>query len=262
MTYSYVEQLNTVRRLRVPENSSKRFDCPFCGGRNTLGVTNTNGEIDWQCFKASCPAKGIYNAGLSLEGIQSKLDNESVKIGRLGKPIPDLLTPIRKLEHVEYLDYVHSYEALKTGLIDIKYSPVEDRVMFPVNNGKGYSGRNIHSDRPSYIPKWVKYGDTSSLFTCGTGKIGVLVEDAPSACAVGVIPSYTGLSLLGTYLTDQHKLELMQYERIIVCLDPDASMKGLELASRISGIRPATHVVIPDDLKYYNKDEIESILWS
>ena len=178
----------------------------------------------------------------------------------MGKPIPDLLTPIRKPEHIEYLQYVHAYEALVEGLASISYSPTEDRIMFSINEGKGYSGRNIHNDRPAYVPKWVKYGDTSSLFTCGTGRIGVLVEDAPSACAVGVIPSYTGLSMLGTYLTDQHKLELMKYERIIVCLDPDASLKGLELSNRLNGIRPATYRNIPDDLKYLDKDTIIKIL--
>ncbi len=145
--------------------------------------------------------------------------------------------------------------------MDIRYSPTEDRVMFPVINPEskeiaGYTGRAKKNVRP----KWKKYGDCSSLFTCGTGKIAVVVEDCLSACAVGVVKSYTGTALLGTILTQTHISELRKFDSVLVCLDPDATLKGLQMVNRLSGTVPASLRILPNDLKYYDKYKIMEIL--
>jgi len=172
-------------------------------------------------------------------------------------------------EHIEWLKSVNSYEALTTGIADILYSPAADRILFSLSNGKGYTGRRLDYELTEngltkktkvYGPKWIKYGDTSNLFTCGTGPIGVLVEDAPSACAVGVLPAYTGLSLLGTNLTSSHKVSIFKYKSLLVCLDPDAASKSLDITSKLNGIRPTKSILIPDDLKFFQKDDIWRIL--
>jgi len=265
--FSY--QLKIVNRLKVPEGISRRYNCPFCGGYNTLGVSNINGTLEWHCFRASCDAKGIYHEGGTIDGLKARLSNENFTINSLGAPIPELLTTIVQPEHIAWLKSVNSYEALKTGVANIFYSPAADRILFSLDKGKGYTGRRldykltenglIKKDRV-YGPKWIKYGDTSNLFTCGTGPIGVLVEDAPSACAVGVLPAYTGLSLLGTNLTSSHKVNLFKYKSLLVCLDPDAASKSLDIASNLNGIRPTKVVLIPDDLKWYSPYDITQIL--
>jgi len=66
--FSY--QLKIINRLKVPEGISNRYNCPFCGGYNTLGVSNINGTLEWNCFRASCDAKGIYNEGGSIDGLK------------------------------------------------------------------------------------------------------------------------------------------------------------------------------------------------
>lgn len=266
---SFSYQLKTIKRLKVPEGISRRYDCPFCGHHNTLGVSNINGIIEWNCFSASCGAKGIYDEGCSVDGIKERLSSTPFEVNRFGRNIPDLVTAISKPEHIRWLESVNSYEALQKRLVDIVYSPADDRILFGVsyhNTVVGYSGRRIDYDsdfvpKPRvYGPKWIKYGDTTHLFTCGTGSIGVLVEDAPSACAVGIIPEYTGLSLLGTTLTSQHKMDILKYKSIIVCLDPDAASKGVSLASKINGIRPSVAKIIDDDLKYFQPNEIKEML--
>lgn len=128
--------------------------------------------------------------------------------------------------------------------------------MFSVAGGAGWTGRA----RKGVKPKWRKYGDTSSLLTVGTGSTAVLVEDACSACAVGVIDAYTGCSLLGTTLTTQHMMELRRFKNVLVCLDPDAMLKSLDMIRRIQGTVPASLRMIPNDLKYFEPEKIKEIL--
>lgn len=254
----YGTQLHTIKRLKVPEGITKRYNCPFCGGYNTLGVSNISGIISWHCFKASCGARGIHEEGRSLDGIKASLSriSDSSKGLRIGAAIPELLSHNLHAEHIEWLKTVNTYEAYENRLVEIMYSPTTERLLFSTNNGKGWIGKRFGK----FGPKWLKFGDLTHLFACGTGQTGVLVEDAPSACAVGVIPEYTGLALLSTNLTTQHTLDLAPYDEILVCLDPDASIKSLNIAKRLYGIKPVRTVFIPDDLKYYNPIQIKEIL--
>jgi len=254
----YGSQLHIVQRLKVPEGISRRYDCPFCGGHNTLGVSNIAGTLSWHCFKASCHARGINEQGRSINGIKtalSRTSNDSKGVG-IGADIPDLLSYSLHDEHVEWLKKVNSYEAYDKKLVKIAYAPRIERLLFSSNKGKGWIGRKFGK----YGPKWLKFGDLTHLFACGTGKTGVLVEDAPSACAVGAIPEYTGLALLSTAMTVQHTLDLAPYDNILVCLDPDASVKSLSITKRLYGIKPVRTVLIPDDLKYYTQPKIKEIL--
>jgi hypothetical protein len=233
--YSYQEQLKTVKRFKVQDGLTERFNCPFCNGYNTLGVTNNNGILQWQCFKASCNVHGVYDEGLSIEGISRKLSKDTQDI-KLGKPIPFLVDYEGHEAVVEYLKDTNSFDAAERKLVTVKYAPSENRVLFGLSpiygTSKGFSGRRLGL----YGPKWIKYGDTSSLFTCGNGQIGVIVEDAPSACAVGIIPEYTGISLLGTNLTPIHKLELInKFSSVLVCLDKDAANKSLNVSRKLEG---------------------------
>lgn len=251
---NFTEQIKIAKRLKLKEGDSRRLDCPFCYGHNTYGISLTRGILEWHCFKASCDIKGKIDNGMSIEGIKYHLNTYETE-QKINTDIPSLLTNINTHDDiVNYLLDVNSYEAYNRRLVNIKYSPTEDRIMFGIQND-GYIGRSLN-----FKPKWKKYGNASHLFTCGLGRIGVVVEDAPSACAVGILPDYTGVSLLGTTLTKQHKIELRQFEEIIVCLDPDAASKSFKIKERMEGIRPTTIRLISDDLKYYTPTEIKEIL--
>lgn len=255
---TYREQVEYAESLRLVEGGSYRGDCPFCSGRNTYGANLRMGELVWGCFRASCDVGGYKHGEISRAGILSRMSQESPSVAvseaPRGIPVP-VLTSIET--HPSILTFLKNNNSLKSyelGLIDIKYSPQEDRVMFPTWDKSGWIGRG----RQGIFPKWKKFGDCSQLLTCGNGKIGVVVEDALSACAVGVIPGYTGCSLSGTILHQNQISKLREYDSILVCLDPDALSKGLQMVGRL-GSR-ASMRIIPDDLKRFNPEQIERIL--
>lgn len=253
-TFSYRDQLAYVSRLRIVDGGTMRCRC-MCGGKNTLGVTRRGSELIWGCFRASCDVAGTKGGDDSLGGVKRRLEDTSSP-SMILRPVPATLTSVRSHPAIlTWLASVHTLAAFEAGLVEVRYSPLEDRVMFPVGS-LGYTGRA----RQGVKPKWIKYGDCSTLFTCGTGKTGVVVEDAPSACAVGILPQYTGLSILGTQLSVEHIMGLRGYERVLVCLDPDAMLKGLSFVSRIEGTVRASLRMIDDDLKYYEPEQIERML--
>jgi hypothetical protein len=258
LSYSYGDQLAIVSKVRLADGETHRGNCPFCGGRNTFTLTRSGEQLKWNCYRASCDAGGYREGEDSLLGVRRRLD--SLDLGASGgtlHPIPSPLTPIDSQPQIlRWLDKVGSLEAYSEGLIPIRYSPTEDRIMFPVQDGLGYIGRG----RADVRPKWRKYGDTSHLLTVGHGPTAVLVEDAPSACAVGVLPEYTGCALLGTRLDRQHILELRRFERVVVCLDPDAQSKSMAMVSTIGSTIPATMRLISDDLKNLPKHKIQEEL--
>lgn len=261
-----MSQLQTILKYKVPSGESRRFNCPFCRGRNTLSITNHNGLIEWNCFRNSCDAKGKHGKGLSIEDAKSRVGNLVVQPKKqvVLAPMPSLLFPIdNHSDIINYLVVNNCIKAYENGLVDIKYDPSSDRIMFPVlspisGTTTGYIGRYYQEPRPRKISKWLKYGDCTSLFACGSGEIAVLVEDACSACAVSGLTGHVGVSILGTALSAVHKTELLAFDKIFVALDPDASAKGLFLTKRIPNSKL---VLIPDDLKNYNPQQIQTILY-
>ena len=43
-----------VSDMDIPNGTTKRMDCPKCGGYKTFTVTNNMGSLVWNCYKASC----------------------------------------------------------------------------------------------------------------------------------------------------------------------------------------------------------------
>ncbi len=110
-------------------------------------------------------------------------------------------------------------------------------------------------------PKWKAYGDTSELFTVGVSQIGVIVEDAASACAVAATGEYSGICLLGTHLNREQKRTIVeQYENVIISLDKDASRKSIVILQELRGLIRASVKFLEVDLKQYNCNEIRKVL--
>lgn len=281
---SYKDQWEILKSIKLKEGQYLRLDCPGCKGVNCFGIERNGGTVSWGCFRASCDWHGKKSVGFTREGIKVRLgyDTHIRSTNDESKPVPDPLLSIDNRPHIlDWLSSVNSLTAYNEGLVDITYSPSEDRVMFKLPDAKGYVGRSCltlngtrystdesgkitrFDSRRVYGPKWRNYGDTSTIFSCGSGETGVIVEDAPSACAVGTSPCFTGVSLLGTKLTINHKLALRKFKKLIVCLDPDASLKSIAFSKKLQGIVPSVSVkIIEDDLKWFNATQIESQLCS
>jgi len=263
--YALTEQRDTLTSIRLKDGETKRMDCPFCHGRGTFTITRKEGSRVWNCYKASCTASGGQGDTRSLqnlkkavrsrsEGLQGPF-NGTVRINPY--PVPDLITPIdNHPEILTYLGQVNSLEAVLKDLAKVSYAPKEHRVLFWMNEGQGCVGRALDGRKP----KWKCYGNTAGVYTCGNGSTAVIVEDAASACAVGVIPGYTGVALLGTHIDHYQKRQLVSYERLIICLDNDASSKSIKLLRKVEGLIPSTIRFLRDDIKWMNKAQIEEIL--
>ena len=255
--YTYQEQYSIIKDIRVRENESKSCDCPFCGGKGKLSITNRDGSLLWNCYRASCNVRGVHGVSRSTNSIKSKLSGEEVSLPKQCLPIPSIVSsPDHHPKALGYLESVHCLNAYKDKLVHIKYAPSEDRVLFFMNNDSGAVGRSLSGQ----IPKWKVYGDTTGTFSCGNGDIAVVVEDVASACSVSTLTGYTGVALLGTNISFKQKQQLKRYKKVIISLDKDASSKAIKLLSKLGGhVKDVTVVLLEEDLKYLNTQQMEEL---
>lgn len=87
----------------------------------------------------------------------------------------------------------------------------------------------------------------------------MVVEDCISAYVVSFYEC-VGVALLGTSLSDGHREFLLNYEKVIIALDPDASKKTLAIAKELRGyIKDVKVLKLTDDLKYRKDIDIENL---
>lgn len=264
--YSLKEQYSIIKKVILRDNSSKRIDCPFCGGYKTLSLSKIQGRFLWNCYKASCNAKGIKDDKLSLSSIKSRLSSKEAAQKKRSNPneIPPILS---KIEHnpkaVEYLKEVNCWNVYKTHQVHIKYTAKEDRVLFFMNNNEGAVGRyigNPPTNKKYKISKWKVYGDTTGCFIIGEGNHAVVVEDIPSACVVSTIPGYVGVALLGTNIEYKQRQQLQDFKKITFALDKDARKKSIDASNKFFfGVQPSV-LLLEEDIKYINKDKLYNLL--
>lgn len=250
MTYS--EQLEIIQTIKIKEGDRRIIACPFCGGVKKLSISKIDNNIMWNCFRASCDAKGIFAGKPSAEHIVNYL-NGIIKNKPVGKPIPEITTSVENNpEAIAYLKSVNSYEAYMDNLIKIRFAPAENRVLFYYGNGA--VGRLLSG----YQSKWVSYGYIRTGVLVGHGSNVVMVEDIPSACSVSRLPNYTGLALLGTKIPPNIIKTLKLYKKRFLILDKDAALNSINEVRRCGydiQVRLTNR-----DLKLLNTLEIQTVL--
>lgn len=252
-------QANTfIRSLSMNDGQSLRFDCPDCGGSNTLSVSQSHGLRQWQCFKAQCGVKGKERTARSVASIKDALltqDRDFVK----ELMVPDYFTSVLSDESaMSYLDRMNSMDAYTSGKVDVRFDPKQRRVVFMVyHQGRIVDGigRALDAERK---PKWLRYANSGHPLIVGEDDTAVIVEDVPSACAVSSIA--TGVSLMGTSLQDAHLSALKGFKRALVCLDKDATKKSLAIQQYLSYFLPTVVRPLEDDLKYLKPDAVRAVL--
>jgi hypothetical protein len=85
------------------------------------------------------------------------------------------------------------------------------------------------------------------------------VEDAVSAAAVAATGEYAGVALLGTSLSSGFT-GWSKFNKMIVALDKDASLKALEMQRMLSWYTSTQVCLLDKDLKVYPVEEIRKIL--
>ena len=231
--------------LELPTGHSVRTDCPKCHRKNTFGASNDMGVLKWQCFSASCGTRGIGETNLSASDIRALMNTVDIKATIEPIELPMSVTRALPYEATSWLEY-WGIQDVGTYYWDIK----DSRVVFPViKNHILYdaTGRTLNK---VVTPKWKRYGGSGLPFIVGKGTVAVVVEDAISA-AVCASEGYVGVALLGTNLMESHALALNQYDKVIVALDPDASMKSLAHVKELRRhIKKAVALKLDDDIKY------------
>ena len=254
---TYKEQLEMLEPIKLKEGQSKRIDCPFCGGSNTLGLTNRDGRKIWHCFKASCDARGSENVGMTLSGLRHKAAGIDAPSKPVGAPMPGHLSnPRSHPDAMQYLESVNSLQAFEDGLVDIKYSPALRRVIFMMPNKVGGVGRTLKREKP----KWKNFGDTTGILQIGRGDTAVVVEDAASAASVARFSFCSGCALLGTNVSSLQRSQLLHFTNVVIALDKDASRKALRLKSKLEGRVNTRVVFLEDDLKWLSITQLEDTL--
>lgn len=233
---SYSDQIEIIKLIPMQDGERKTMNCPFCGGPNKFTIDKIDGNrLIWNCYRASCPAKGSYKGRRSISAAKDYLAKKvTERAYKKLYPIPDITTrPENHAPAMEYLKSVNSLEAYQSKLIKIRYAPAQGRVLFYNYDETGAVGRSLYKSKY----KWWNFGTLTGGIHVGTGNHAIFVEDAASACAVARIPECTGVALLGTNLTKEIRNTLTNYDKLTLVLDNDASGKALIESSKLEGCR-------------------------
>ena len=237
---------------------TKRMNCPFCGGPKTLTISNTLDGLVWNCYRASCSAKGGSGKERTVSEIRARLlPQESGTTQKF--VLPDWLVSVgQRYEVVEYLTRNNCLPAVKSGLIEVRYDPKDHRCVFLIRQDGELVDAAGRALTRGAKPKWKRYGNSGEPLVVGTHSVAALVEDAASACAVS--QEVTGVAALGTSLTPECISRLTKFSKVLIALDPDATTKAVAIHRKMSYYTQCTVLQIPDDLKYFGPARIRELL--
>jgi len=254
--YSYKDQLEIIQNIKLSDGDRKTIDCPFCGGKKKFTIDKYDGKIVWNCYKASCNAKGAYNGKRSVDAAKAYLSNNATQRKKTDLlPCPKIQTKAdNHPPAIDYLKSVNSWEAYQRGYIKVTYAPAEDRVLFHSQDGLGAVGRSL---RPAKA-KWWSYGSLEHGIAVGIGDHAILVEDVASACSVSRVDGLVGVALLGTNITKGIRKTLNKYKKVTLVLDNDAASKAVCVARRYSCVNSVR--LTNKDLKWLTCDQIREII--
>ena len=73
---TYAEQLEVIQSIPLREGDRKVIQCPFCYGQKKLALSKSDGKLMWNCYRASCNAKGIHTGRRNLQSVKNYLNNK------------------------------------------------------------------------------------------------------------------------------------------------------------------------------------------
>ncbi len=227
-----------------------RLSCPKCGRDNSVAVYTTGLEENHYCFGANCNYRkynkyeldSVYFDTLQYRGVQKTFDKSNLIEAR---SIP------------EALKYIQQY-GIGGANTNIKYNINDQRIVF--NYKDLYIGRCLIF---GVLPKWYNYTNTDTPFkvqknlTERTNAV-ILVEDCTSACKASSV--LDAIALLGTTLKTEYIEEVLQYEKIYIALDEDATNKAIKIYDTLILLRECRIIPLKKDIKYLSTIEIEELL--
>ena len=252
-----------IKSLEIKSGDSLTLNCPVCGGYKKFSVSNLDGMVVYNCYRASCGTKGAVKVNMAASDIKNKLN---------GKSNQEYLNKNAYFELPEYVtvDITNSYmrrfiDRWSLHHVFLLYDVKDKRAVFPIL----YRGRIIDAVGRSLIdkhPKWLRYSGSATHYSFCIGEdngIAVVVEDVISATAIGLtFPQVTGVAILGTSFTTEHKKFLEYFNKIVIALDPDAADKTLSYTMELKSFCEDSEVLaykLKDDVKYRKKEDINGL---
>lgn len=256
-----------INSLNLQEGDTYRGQCPECGAKNTFTAKKEMGFVIANCYKASCSYSGrIFSIGLTAEEIKRYMDTRRSGQQTLEKTrTAPLVLPEYVVATSENPLLERFFNRWPVVEYEVERYDVKDRraVFFVRHNDRIVDavGRSLDGAEP----KWLRYGKSNIPYTKCLGESNgkcIVVEDIISAITIAYLfPNTTGLALLGTNLTDAHLEVLQEYNTILVALDPDASLKSIEMKRNIelwTGIKTYAMSLL-DDPKYQVEADIKKM---
>lgn len=255
---------------KVTYGTSKRFDCPYCKGTNTLSISKESSRVLYFCYKNSCDLHRGGSRYINLTGdelkiaLASKTSLEAPTDAKREFVVPDYwIHGIGSKKAFQMLLNSNCMEAYTDRMFNVAYDPRQDRTVFLVQDETGKVIGGIGRALSGQKPKTYNYPDSLPVpFTCGYGNTAVIVEDCASACSIGRFDDYKGIALLGTHLKAEYLFHIVaNYTKIIIALDPDAYSKSMSLQKSISYYTTDVKIwKIPKDLKNMTREEIQELI--
>jgi len=248
----YKHQLEIVKELNV--EGTLRTDCPFCMNRNTFDVTNKDGVILWNCFHASCEAKGGSGDKFSKEDVERFVSQEK-QLHNHKFIMPK--TFVNFAVNTKARAFLDTYGITNTNA-RVMYDVKQERVVFLVEN----QGEVVSATGRAYgnfQPKWFKYSKSEVPFITGNNReIAIIVEDCVSACAIEVKCGFTGIALMGTSLQESFIEHITNSaSNVVICLDRDATDKCFDMKNKLESKVNAYIWMIDEDLKSFSDDKMK-----
>lgn len=253
-----------IADIDISEGATKRMDCPSCKGKNTFTVSKLNGVVVYHCYRASCGLRGASMVGMSATEIQAVLRSRKEAAAKEAEQeVPSMEIPVNfsyDLSDKRMKAFIDRWDLEGAFLL---YDVAACRAWFMLTNERGRVidavGRTLRGD----TPKWLRANGNADYYVHATKnkEVAVVVEDAVSAFTVHKnVLNAVGFALLGTNLNNSHIEELKKYKKVIVALDPDASLKSLQLVQKLKGHGvSSTALLLKNDIKYKLEEDMTKL---
>jgi len=222
--------------------------------RKTFEVTNQDGVLLWNCFHASCDAKGGSGDKYSKEDIENFISQEK-QLHNHKFIMPK--TFVNFAVHPKARAYLNTYGIENTSA-RVMYDVKQERVVFLIeNNGEVVSATGRAYGH--FQPKWFKYSKSDVPFTTGNNReIAIITEDCVSACCVEVKCGFTGIALMGTSLQESFIEHVSNSaSNVVICLDRDATDKCFNIKKKLESKVNCFIWMLDEDLKYFEDSKMK-----
>lgn len=255
---------STIRALskRLSVGNTAYFDCPNCQRKKKLGVTKFVDKIVYQCFASSCNIKGALTIAPTKESISSNLNKQIIQKNTEFKEPDYLINGFASEDSVKLAIKYDLIDAYRDGLFKSSYDPRLHRQVFYHTNDKnevvGLMGRALNDKT---FPKAHIYQHSEKTpWIIGNYKTAIIVEDILSAIKIYNI-GYTGIALSGTALSLEYIGQLKRFDRLIIALDKDASIKAIKLKKLLDFYcKSVVILLIEKDFKDMTREEASKLV--